>query len=233
MRHCLPTALIVLVANIAQAQPGDATRGERLFGNCIACHSLQPDKNLTGPSLSGLFGRNAGGLESFARYSDALKSSGLVWNDKTLDTWLADPERAVPGNEMPFAGIKSAQDRADIIAYLKETSQPSSRTAQKQAQGGGGMMGGMMRNAVPNLKKVDNATRVQSVRYCGDTYEIATADGKKRKFFERNLRFKTDSSEDGPTKGAPALVPAGMAGDRADVIFAAPEEFGQFVIQGC
>jgi cytochrome c len=71
------------------------------------------------------------------------------------------------------------------------------------------------------------------VRYCRDTYEVATADGKKRKFFERNLRFKTDSSDDGPTSGSPALVPAGMMGDRADVIFAAPEEFGRFVAQAC
>jgi cytochrome c len=71
------------------------------------------------------------------------------------------------------------------------------------------------------------------VRYCRDTYAVATADGKTRKFYERNLRFKTDSSDDGPTKGAPALVPAGMAGDRADVIFAAPEEFAQFVAQSC
>ena len=74
---------------------------------------------------------------------------------------------------------------------------------------------------------------MQSVRYCRDTYEVATADGKKRKFFERNLRFKTDSSEDGPAKGAPALVAAGMMGDRADVIFAMPDEFGQFDTRAC
>lgn len=179
MRHFLLAGLGILVAGIAQAQPGDTARGERQFRNCLACHSLQPNKNLTGPSLSGVFGRKAGSLESFTRYSDALKSSGLVWNDKTLDSWLADPEHMVPGNQMPFPGMKSGQDRADVIAYLKEeASQPDSRMAQRQAQSGGGMMS----NAVPNLKKVDNATRVQSVRYCGDTYEIATADGKKRSF---------------------------------------------------
>jgi cytochrome c len=94
-------------------------------------------------------------------------------------------------------------------------------------------MGGMMSNAAPNLKRLDNATKVQGVSYCRDTYEITTADGGKRKFFERNLRFKTDSSDDGPTAGAPALVPAGMMGDRADVIFAAPEEFSHFVSKSC
>ena len=84
----------------------------------------------------------------------------------------------------------------------------------------------MMSNAVPNLKELASSSQVQSVRYCRDTYEVATADGKKRKFFERNLRFKTDPSDDGPAKGAPALVSAGMMGDRADVIFAMPEELG-------
>jgi cytochrome c len=74
---------------------------------------------------------------------------------------------------------------------------------------------------------------VQTVRYCRDTYEVTTADGNKRQFFERNLRFKTDSSDDGPTKGAPALVSAGMMGDRADVIFSAPDEIGAFVSKSC
>ena len=77
-----------------------------------------------------------------------------------------------------------------------------------------------------NLKELASSSQVQSVRYCRDTYEVATADGKKRKFFKRNFRFKTDPSDDGPAKGAPALVSAGMMGDRADVIFAMPEELG-------
>jgi len=92
------------------------------------------------------------------------------------------------------------------------------------------MMGG---GPVPNLKKLDPEDGVESVGYCRDTYEVATADGKKRKFWERNLRLKTDSSEEGPTKGAPALVPAGMMGDRADVIFSGPDEIGEFVRKSC
>jgi cytochrome c len=131
---------------------------------------------------------------------------------------------------MTFPGIENGQQRADIVAFLKDANQPSTKMAQRMPSGG---MGGMMSTAVPNLKEVADSSRVQSVRYCRDTYEVATADGKKRKFFERNLRFKTDSSEDGPAKGAPALVAAGMMGDRADVIFAMPDEFGQFVTQAC
>jgi len=231
MRHfCgLLFAASLALPTAASAQ-GNVARGEQLYRNCMACHSLEPNKNLTGPSLSGLFGREAGTLESFSRYSEPLKSSHLIWNDNSLEAWLADPQQVVPGNQMTFPGIDDRQARADIVAYLKQATKPGARTAQMASRGG---MGGMMSNTVPNLKTLDSATRVSTVQYCRDSYEIATADGKKRKFWERNLRFKTDSSADGPTKGAPALVPAGMMGDRADVIFAAPDEFASFVIQKC
>jgi cytochrome c len=232
MRTLLVPALLSLTLGTAAAQQGDVARGQRLFQNCIACHSLAPDKNLTGPSLSGVIGRKAGTLQSFSRYSDAIRSSGVVWDAKTLDTWLADPQHVIPGNQMTFPGIENPQQRADVIAFLKQAGERNSRTAQ-QMPSGGGMMGGMMSNAVPNLKNANNASRVQAVRYCRDTYEVVTADGNKRQFFERNLRFKTDSSDDGPTKGAPALVSAGMMGDRADVIFSAPDEIGAFVSKAC
>jgi cytochrome c len=96
-------------------------------------------------------------------------------------------------------------------------------------------MGGMMMSggAVPNLKRLDPQDRVQSINHCGDTYKVSTADGKMRDFWERNLRFKTDVSDDGPQKGAPALVGAGMMGDRADVIFASPDEISGFIAHQC
>jgi cytochrome c len=94
----------------------------------------------------------------------------------------------------------------------------------------GGMMGG---GQVPNLKKLDPADRVQTITYCKDTYTITTANGQARKFWERNLRLKTDASVEGPEKTAPALLNAGMMGDRADVIFAEPSEISPFIAAKC
>ena len=216
----------------AWAQIGDATRGERTYRACVACHSLEPNRNMTGPSLAEVWNRRSGSLASFSRYSPALKSAGIIWNDDTLDEWIKDPQHFIPGNTMTFPGMKDARQRADLLAFLKDATQPghAPKTAQGGNQMGGMMMGG---GAVPNLKKLDPEDRVQSINRCGDTYKVATADGKIRDFWERNLRFKTDVSDEGPQKGAPALVPAGMMGDRADVIFANPEEISGFISSQC
>jgi cytochrome c len=170
-------------------------------------------------------------LPSFPRYSPALKSTGIIWNDDTLNEWIKDPQHFIPGNIMTFPGVKNARHRADLLAFLKDVTQPgrAPRTAQ------GGQMGGMMMGGgqVPNLKQLDPEDRVRAINHCGDTYKITTADGKVRDFWERNLRFKTDVSNDGPQKGAPAIVPAGMMGDRADVIFASPDEISGFISHQC
>jgi cytochrome c len=236
MNH-LPTAAIVAVAmsiSTAQAADGNVNRGQRNFGACAACHSLEPNRNMTGPTLAQLWNRKAGSLASFPRYSPALKSSGVVWDDKTLDQWLKDPQHLIPGNTMTFAGIREAQPRADLLAFLKEAPKPGdvpTQSTQRSGQMGmGGMMGG---NSVPNLKQLDPEDRVQAIIHCADTYKVTTADGKTRDFWERNLRFKTDVSDDGPQKGAPALVNAGMMGDRADVIFADPSEISALIAPKC
>jgi cytochrome c len=235
MNHIMGVAIIALLLAAspfrAMSEPGNAANGERMYRACVACHSLEPDKNMTGPSLADIWNRKSGGLPSFPRYSPVLKSAGIIWNDDTLDEWIKDPQRFIPGNTMTFAGLKDARQRADLLAFLRDATRPGH--APKTAQGGnqmGGMMGG---SAVPNLKKLDPEDRVQSINHCGDTYKVATADGKVRDFWERNLRFKTDVSDDGPQKGAPALVGAGMMGDRADVIFAGPEEISGFISSQC
>ncbi len=230
MQRIVPIVLVVLGASLlpspSLSDDGNAARGQHVFGACAACHSLEPNRNMTGPSLAGLWNRNAGTLPSFTRYSPALKSSGVVWNDKTLDEWITDPQHLVPGNVMTFAGIKSAQQRADLLAFLKGATQPGQASRSN--------MTGMMRNGgVQNLKQLDPPEKVQSIRHCNDTYRVTTVDGKTRDFWERNLRFKTDSSSDGPEKGAPAILGAGMMGDRASVIFATPEEISGFIAHPC
>jgi cytochrome c len=228
------TAVAVLasfaIASQSFAAEGNPATGERVFGACAACHSLRPDQNMTGPSLADLWNRKAGTLASFSRYSPAMKSANIEWNDKTLDEWITDPQHVAPGNQMTFAGIKDAKQRADLLAFLKEATQRGGSQVTQQGGPMGGMMGG---GQVPNLKKLDPEDRVQAITYCKDTYTVTTENGETRKFWERNLRLKTDASGDGPEKNAPALIGAGMMGDRADIIFADPSEISAFIAVKC
>jgi cytochrome c len=120
--------------------------------------------------------------------------------------------------------------------FLKQATQPGTSVAQQGGSMGGmgGGMGGMTGGGrVPNLKHLDPKNRVQEINHCKDTYTVTTADGQSRKFWERNLRLKTDANADGPEKDAPALVGAGMTGDRADVIFADPSEISAHIATKC
>src|SRR3954451_16920763 len=92
---------------------GDAKRGAQVFGQCMACHSINDGEHLTGPSLAHVWNRKAGSAEGFQRYSEALKRSGVTWDAANLDKWLAGPEKFVPGNSMTFPGLQKAQDRQD------------------------------------------------------------------------------------------------------------------------
>jgi cytochrome c len=117
-RSSVAAALALALASPAPAAglPGDATHGEQLYQACTDCHSL--DQNDVGPRHRGVYGRKAGSLPDY-NYSDALKSSGLVWSEDTLGKWLTDPQALVPGTKMYFH-FDNPQDRADVIAYLRE-----------------------------------------------------------------------------------------------------------------
>jgi cytochrome c len=205
---------------------GDAKSGARLFGQCMACHSVKPGEHLTGPSLAHAWNHKAGAVEGFMRYSDALKRSGITWNEAALDKWFANPAQLIPGTTMTFAGIKDRQARQDLIAYLKAVDEDKAPPAAQ-----GGMMG--MARQKPDLKEVPPAGRVRSIKHCGDTYTVETADGKTEKVWEFNLRFKTDSSKLGPAPGKPVIVGAGMQGDRASIVFASPNEIAESIRQAC
>ena len=110
--------MTLLLASVARAD-GDAARGEAKFQDCAACHKLEAGANNVGPSLHGVFTRKAGELADF-RYSPAIKRSGIIWTPETLDKFISDPQAAAPGNRMPYAGMASASDRADLIAYLQK-----------------------------------------------------------------------------------------------------------------
>jgi cytochrome c len=102
------------------ALQGDPTKGETIYARCFACHALAYDR--TGPRHCGLFGRRAGSVKDFP-YSDAMRRSKIVWSEKTLDRFLANPLKAVPGTAMGYAGVTDRKERADVIAYLKQANE--------------------------------------------------------------------------------------------------------------
>jgi cytochrome c len=116
---CAATAALLLAAAASDpASAADAARGAEVFRKCATCHTLEANgRNRVGPRLAGLFGRTAGSVADF-RYTDALRNSGIVWDDASLDAYLKDSEAFVPGTKM-YGGLALDADRADLIAFLR------------------------------------------------------------------------------------------------------------------
>jgi cytochrome c len=102
----------------AAVDAGALQRGEQIYSRCAACHGIEG--NRTGPQHCGLFGRRAGTAPGFAMYSQAMRESAIVWDARTLDRFVADPMKAVPGTAMGYAGVKDPKERADLIAWLQQ-----------------------------------------------------------------------------------------------------------------
>jgi cytochrome c len=117
-RHAIAAAAATALLIGAARADGDPRRGEKLFDECRACHAVERGIEGIGPDLHGVFGRRAGALENF-RYSPALKRSAITWTPQALDGYIADPQKAVPANRMPYAGMPDARDRADLISYME------------------------------------------------------------------------------------------------------------------
>jgi cytochrome c len=119
---CLMVAAVsavMLSAGAARAQDVDA--GKKVFNQCRACHVLDKTTNRVGPHLGDVIGRKAGSVEGFS-YSDAMKNSGITWDEESLAKYLKDPKGFIAGNKMAFAGLKKDDDLKNLIAYLKEES---------------------------------------------------------------------------------------------------------------
>jgi len=106
----------ILIFSIANA--GDPVKGKKVFRKCVACHSLQEGKNKMGPPLNNLLGRKAGSVDGY-KYSKAMKNSGVVWDEESLDKFLTKPRKFIPKTKMSFRGIKKKSLRDDLIFFLK------------------------------------------------------------------------------------------------------------------
>ena len=114
----LVLAIAMVAAMPVAASAGDAEAGKAVFGKCKACHQTGPGaKNAVGPHLDGVIGRKAGTAEGFT-YSEAMKASGLTWDEATFKEYITDPKKKVPGNKMVFMGVADETDRDNLFAYL-------------------------------------------------------------------------------------------------------------------
>ncbi len=118
----LLAAVVLGVGLSSSALAGDAALGEKVFKKCNACHVVDKEKHKTGPHLVNVIGRTAGTAEGYKKYSKAMKNSGIVWDDETLNGYLEKPKKYLKGTRMAFAGLKKEEDRANVIAYLKQYS---------------------------------------------------------------------------------------------------------------
>ena len=119
----MTTAMVTIMAGFlvvaSLVQAGDIDAGAKVFKKCKACHWADKEKNKTGPHLVGIIGRTAGSLESYKKYSKAMKASGIVWDETTLTDYLRAPKKYLKGTKMAFAGLKKDADIENVIAYLK------------------------------------------------------------------------------------------------------------------
>ncbi len=106
------------LALASDSESCDVERGKKLYNKCRACHSLTPKTHLMGPSLAGIYGRKIGAAEVY-NYSSAMKNTNKIWNSETLHAFLKNPMQYIPGNAMPFGGIKADADRNNLICFLK------------------------------------------------------------------------------------------------------------------
>ncbi|MGF1610993.1 MAG: c-type cytochrome [Kiloniellales bacterium] len=227
MAAALVVGLTLSMTIAPAAETGDPDAGWQLFGACSSCHSLAPGRHMTGPSLASIWGRRAGSIEGFVRYSQALRESDVIWDEEAMDPWLANPQAFIPGNRMTFPGMQNETQRRDLIAFLRSASEDGGQVTEGPS---GGMTG---QREMLDLKQLEANNRIAAISHCGDSYTVTAETGEAYQFWEFNLRIKTDGSDLGPPPGHPVVIPASMQGDRVFVIFASPAEISPFITKGC
>ena len=115
-------ASIVCFGTSLALASGDIKAGEKVFKKCKACHVVDSEKHKTGPHLANIMGRLAGTVDGYKRYSNAMKTSGIVWDEMTLNGYLEKPKAYIIGTRMAFAGLRKKADRINVVAYLKSYS---------------------------------------------------------------------------------------------------------------
>ena len=110
--------MILIILTVSIANTADLVKGKKAFKKCVACHSLEEGKNKIGPPLNNLLGRKAGSVKGY-KYSKAMKNSGVVWNEESLDKFLTKPRKFIPKTKMSFRGIKKKSLRDDLISFFK------------------------------------------------------------------------------------------------------------------
>jgi cytochrome c len=226
----IAVALLLLSMPVAAAED-DAKRGASVYRACVACHSLEPNIHLTGPSLARLWGKKVAAQADYPRYSKALKAQEFLWDEATLNAWIANPEAFIKDTSMTFRGINDDRTRADLIAFLRLALAPD---GAKSVVAQGLLPMEMARGQAPEpLASAGPEEQVASIRHCHNSYFVVTADGTERPFWELNLRLKIDSGPTGPKAGKPVLVQSGMQGDRASLVFSSPAQLSEFVQSKC
>jgi len=118
--------IAVVLANLfgsARAQDGDAENGERVFRRCQVCHAIgEGAANKVGPQLNGVVGRRWASVEGFSYSNDLVAGGeeGRVWDEATLHAYLENPKKVAPRGKMAFPGLRQAEERADVIAYIRQ-----------------------------------------------------------------------------------------------------------------
>ena len=169
------TAKAPQLAQIAVSAPaltGDAARGAAVYRKCQACHSLAEGKNGVGPSLAGIVGKKAASVANY-NYSPAMRDSKLTWDAATLDAYLNDPQKVVPGNKMPFPGLKTENERSALVAFLVAESSPAAAAAPAPAPAVAPPAAAARPAAVPSAPPVSGY--VPGIRY---TLKSGIADGR-------------------------------------------------------